>query len=135
MPSVYMTEGRVCLLEQLRALDGVNWYVGLFQTALAPAVGDTFALYNANKATYSGYAALNPAWAAAVAAAPDGRITAPPVTFQHNGGGTANTVYGYYIYHATQNKVLFAESFATPKTMATAADRIDITPTITESTF
>ena len=49
------------------------------------------------------------------------------VTFQHNGGGTSNTIYGYYIVNTDTNKVRKAERFDSPVSMAAAWNSIELT--------
>jgi len=56
-------------------------------------------------------------------------------SFAHDGGGTANDVYGWWMTapHGGANDVWFCERFAdAPRTMATLGDIINVTPAITQ---
>lgn len=58
-------------------------------------------------------------------------MTADQVTFAHDGGGTANTVYGYAIARTIDNKLFWIELFDDPKNMEEEGDVIKITPRFT----
>lgn len=68
----------------------------LFQNSHVPAVTDGNGAYT--QATFSGYAALGvSSWGApTLDAANNDLYTASDQTFSHNGGGTANQIYGVY---------------------------------------
>ncbi len=41
-------------------------------------------------------------------------------TFTHNGGGTANSIYGWYMTQTSSGLVVAAHKYAVPRTMASA---------------
>lgn len=129
MAAVYLVEGRVELLERLRAADSANWRIGLFQSNTTINATDTLATYTL--ATFSGYAPVAVTWAPAVESSGVGRTQGTVATFVHNGGGVGNTIYGYVVYHVS-GKALFAERFAAPKTMNAAGHVITISPAMAE---
>lgn len=108
--------------------------VRLYKADITPADDDELADYSANEANYSGYAAQNLA-GGAVAGAPDGggRATASWTlqSYAHNGGGTSNSVYGYYVTNNGNDELLWAERFPNAVTFAVAGDGVQITPRFT----
>lgn len=102
----------------------------LFQNDVTPAAGDTEASYTT--ATFSGYADITltgASWGAAAART----IAYALQTFTHDGGGTANSIYGYILLQTTSGIVVGGERAATaPITMGVLNDKIEITPAISE---
>lgn len=102
----------------------------LFQNDVTPAAGDTEASYTT--ATFSGYADITltgASWGTAAART----IAYALQTFTHDGGGTANSVYGYILLQTTSGIVVGGERAATaPITMGVLNDKIEITPAISE---
>ena len=105
-----------------------NLVLRLFQSNTTPAEGDTAATYT--EATFSGYAGITLTGASWGAAA-SGTISYAQQTFTHDGGGTSNSIYGYYLQQATSTVLILAERDASaPFTMDTNGDNIKITPSI-----
>lgn len=108
-----------------------NIKIGLY-TARAGS-GKNTVLGDLTVATFSGYTAGGYAtsWAAGSTDANNKwtRVGAT-VTPTHNGGGTANTVLGYYIYDATTNVLWYYEDFSAPIAMSSNGNAIPITPTL-----
>lgn len=105
--------------------------IRLFQGGGAVTVDASIdaATLNAAEADYSGYAAVQRYdWTTAVTdGSGNAYITCSSVSFQHSGGGTANTIYGWYLLDNAGNLVM-CEEFGSPITMDDALDIITITP-------
>jgi hypothetical protein len=119
------TVGKEDMLNYLTA-QYANWTVCLFTNNHTPVDGDVLTTYT--EATFSGYAEVTcPSFGAAYnnslsQAEADGSSTA---TFICNGGGTTNSIYGYYVKQGTT--LLWAELFAgAPISMANNGDRIGV---------
>jgi hypothetical protein len=104
----------------------------LFQNNKTPADGDVAADYTV--ATFSGYAnfTLNGTFTAGYTNSAGKAETVEDLrTFAHDGGGTNNSVYGWYIL-SSGGTLLMAERFAdAPRTMQSGSADIIITPKIT----
>lgn len=98
----------------------------LFKNNHTPLYTDTAADYT--EADFSGYGAYQAlAWGSAfVNGSNEGEIDATALTWTHNGGGTANTVYGVYITDGA-NALMYAERFAAPVSMSANGDKITYT--------
>ncbi len=87
-------------------------------------------LADLTEATFSGYAAIplvTADFAAISTVSNKARLIATAFsTFAHNGGGTSNTIYGYYFEQS--GKILFAEKFDSSRVMDDATDAISIKP-------
>lgn len=95
--------------------------IKLFKNNLT--ISATTVLADFTEANYSGYGGgQTPAWTA-VATDGSGRAhtTSDVMTWSHSGGGTSNTIYGYYCESPTDG-LLFAEKFATAIVMDDATD-------------
>jgi len=102
----------------------------LYQNNQFPDPTDTAAAYI--EATFSGYPGpVPPVFGSAfINGAGQGEIAATTLTFVHNGGPTANTVYGIFVTDSGGGLV-YAERFGAPVLMASATDFILYTPRIT----
>lgn len=129
MAVVLPQQGELSFLADIRNSPDA-YALRLFQNSVT--LGPLTVLTSLTEANFSGYAAATPTWTLPVIDG-SGRaaMTASSMTFSHNGGGTSNTIFGYYFVHVTSGKLLFCESFATPKTMSVFGDSITITPTMT----
>jgi hypothetical protein len=101
----------------------------LFQNNHTPVNSDTYASYT--EATFSGYSGYqNIVWGSAfINGSTQGEIDATQLTWTHNGGGTANTIYGVYITDASDN-LLYAERFPAPLTLASSGDAVPYTASV-----
>lgn len=110
-----------------------NWgvlTVHLFQNNKVPADGDGVGDYT--EATFSGYNAQNASGWSAPTLQPDGvhfQTQATAMIFTHNGGGTSNNVWGYYVTNSG-GVLLWAEQFTSPPIfMSVTGDFISLVPT------
>lgn len=127
MSATYTLEGQKDKLDDYIGGAGTI-KVGLFITSTP--TGKNVALASIVAATFSGYATQTPSWAAGTTDANNkfNRVGGT-CTYTHNGGGTSNSVLGYYVWNDTTSKLLFYEAFGAPISMASNGDTITITPT------
>jgi len=115
----------------ISTITAANIKIGLY-TAIGGS-GKNRGYADVTDCTFSGYTAGGTAtsWAAGAIDANDkwARVGAT-VTFTHNGGGTSNTVLGYYVYDSSVNKLLFFEAFSAPISMSASGNAIPVTPTL-----
>lgn len=130
MANVFLQQGDVALLNRVRLDGDCLKTLRLFKNDHTPVVGDVNANYT--EANFSGYAsfALGNWTAAFVNGDGKGEIDAAPHTFAHNGGATANTIYGVYVTN-NAGDVIYAERFDAPRVLTTAADSITYTARVT----
>ena len=108
-----------------------NLVLKLFQSNTTPAEGDTAGTYTV--ATFSGYSDITLTGASWGTAA-SGTIAYAEQTFTHDGGVTANSIYGYYMLQVTSGTLFLAErDGAAPFTLTNNGDNVKITPSITAS--
>jgi hypothetical protein len=138
-------EGETRLLTEI--LDGAtvreNWTLKLYQNNYTPVASSSAA--NFTEATFTGYAAKTltrtitaSTWQAVAEGAPSGawnpQANVGKSTYGSSAqvfsitGGTAQTIYGYFVVGATSGKVLFAEIFAAPRTLNPPLDTLSFTP-------
>lgn len=121
------------LAEHLAA--GEDWLLCLITSPLTPAETDAAATWTAAEATFSGYArktltrsVSGTTWGTPASGAPDGSWSSETsvATSRYNasspqqwtaGSGVSATLYGYFYLGATSGKLVFAEYFATPRTI------------------
>jgi hypothetical protein len=139
-------EGDVQLLTDLLGGGPLeNWQLGLFHANITPAETDTAATYTAQEATFTNYTRKTltrsvgaTTWNSPVGQAPSGSpawTSRSQVGHSQYGsspqswtcGATGDTVYGYFILGATGGKLICAEAFSTPRTLA-SGDTLSITP-------
>jgi hypothetical protein len=133
MANVVLQQGDVAILDRLR-LDGQALHtLHLYQNNHTPSPTDVNGSYT--EATFSGYGAvLLGTWTAAfVNGSGQGEIDAAMATFTHNGGGTANTIYGAYVTDQAGD-VVYAELFPAPQVMSSLGNSISYTPAFTAVT-
>jgi hypothetical protein len=139
-------EGDVQLLNDLLGGGSLeNWQLGLFNASITPAETDTASTYTSHETAFGGYSRKtlqrtmsSTAWNTPVSQAPSGT---PPwssrtqVGHSQYGdapqtwtvGATGDTLYGYFIIGVNSGKLIAAEAFATPRTLA-SGDTLSITP-------
>ena len=123
---VFTNEGEKRILDFLTA--GMSRACMLFKNNYTPVAASVFADFT--DADFSGYSAGGAALSYAAATTNGGgqsQSLATQVSFSHNGGGTANDIYGYAIYDSVSSKILKAERFDTLINMAASGDVIKIT--------
>lgn len=127
MATVYfVNEGELDLLDVYIA--NATLKIGLFKNDAT--VNDATVLADLTAADFSGYAAWTPTHGAAATVSNQGKAAAGSHNFDHNGGGTANTIYGAYLWNDDTGKLLKAVKFDAPITMDDAADRITVTESL-----
>lgn len=127
MATIIHDEGELSLLAILRS-GTPGWAFRLFKNNFTPVA--TSVLGDFTEADFSGYSIIDPAWAAA--AEVSGKAEADATTtmeFVHNGGGTANNIYGWFLVNTTDNTVVASGTFAgSPLVMDTLGDKITLDP-------
>lgn len=118
-------EGEV---ELLTRVVGLTCVYKLYQANMTPAEGDTLSTYSGDIADFSGYANFTAAWGIPATSGGTTFVTGSSNMFQHNGGATSNTIYGYYVTDGSNTKLYWAEKFAASKSMAAPADIIQLIP-------
>lgn len=132
-------EGLTHLLDILRTnLDGggAGGVVELYQNDRTPAADDELADYDI--ADFTGYTGvgIDAAGDGVIDPAPDGGNRCvcnwPAQTWTHPGGGTGNTIYGYFVRDVANTKLLWAQRAPDgPVSMSVSGDSITITPQLT----
>lgn len=130
MAATLVDEGAIALLTKLKTevYDSATIVLFTAPTSFTRATvhGDL------TLATFSGYTS-EALTLSSVSINGDGKaeMTGDQVTFAHDGGGTANTVYGYAVTRYIDSKLFWIELFEAPKEMAEEGDVIKITPRFT----
>lgn len=112
-----------------------SWLLGLYQNAYTPDSATTFASFS--ESSFTGYAryGIDPSkWLTPtiISSRASSTYDAPgPVTWTN--GGSSQNVYGYFVIDNSTGKILWAERFATARTMATG-DELDLTLIFTGGT-
>ena len=139
-------EGDVQLLADLMGGGALeNWQLGLFNSNITPIEANTASDFTAHEPIFTSYARRtltrsigSATWNTPVSQAPSGSpvwSSRSQVGHTQYGsaaqlwtcGATGDTVYGYFIIGATSGKLIAAEAFATPRTLA-SGDTLSITP-------
>lgn len=120
-------EGQKKLLDMLVGATGFTGVrLRLYKNNYTPVAGSVYSSFT--EADFSGYAGVTPSFSAATIVNGKGNIQDSAARdFTHNGGGTANTVYGYYVVESGSTKILWAERFPSPLLMSVGGDKITIT--------
>lgn len=134
MAVIVPAEGENICLNIIKApgsYSGYAIYCALFQSNTTPSASTVLA--DLTECNFSGYAAVSVTWGTV---AQDGggkaSMTGTQIDFTHDGGGTPNDVYGWYLYfdNAGAVSLLAIERFASPPVvMDDNTDIISITPT------
>lgn len=146
MALVVSREGDVQILNDLFSGGALeDWLLCLYNSNITPAETDTAATYTASEAAFTNYArktltrSISPStWNPPVSQAPSGsppwsartqvghtQYGASPQTWAC--GATGDTIHGYFVLGATSGKLICAEAFSTPRTLA-SGDSLSITP-------
>lgn len=134
MAVIVPNEGENLLLNILKdpgSQTGNSMYVGLFKSDTTPSASTTWA--SITECNFSGYTVGAASWGS-VATDGGGKasMTATEVVFNHDGGGTSNDVYGWFLGYGTGNPtaLIAIERFASPPAvMDDNSDSISVTPT------
>jgi hypothetical protein len=123
MPIVVVNEGAPFLLNAtLGVEDATLWlnYLDLYTNNYTPVPASV--LGNFTQPSFSGYSAfplVNSDWASPTIIsdrASSEYQAGTPITWT-NGGPSPVTIYGYTVYNNDHNALLYAEKFATPRTL------------------
>lgn len=127
MPLVVPDIGEAVILQMLVSgvpLSACSCY--LFQNNMTPDQDTVLA--DLTNATFSGYIQATTNFGSATIVGHKGKIVGTaPLTFTHNGGGTSNTIYGYYVKITATSDLLYVERFSSSQVMANNGDQIGIT--------
>lgn len=128
MAVVASEDGLIAFLDFILAGDTFTMF--LFQnnyTPLETSVAADFA-----DATFSGYSGGQDivGWDPASIIGGKAQSAATPLQWTHNGGGTANTIYGYYVLN-TAGDLVWAERAATSFVMTAAGQTYEVFPVLT----
>lgn len=118
--------GKVRLLDMLVDGDGFSGVrCRLYKNSVT--ISDATVLGDFTEANFSGYSQSTPSFGSASIVSGKGKIIEGSFeTFIHNGGGTSNSVYGYYVVDSATPELLWAEAFPSPISVANNGDEIDI---------
>ena len=124
-------EGEKRMLDcMVNGYGSTGWRLALFQNNLTPGPSTVFA--DLTLATFSGYAEVTPAFGAATTVSDKGQTEDTfQRTFVCDGGGIGNTIYGYVVYDALVNVILWAERFDFSVVMTTNGNTIRVTTKLT----
>lgn len=129
MSATYANDGQKDMMDYLITNMGSNIRLGLYK---AIAVTTKAAhLTDITACDFSGYAPDTPTFAAGSTDGNNKYVRAAgTTTFAHNGGGTGNTVLGYYVWDNIGGGTLwFFEAFSAPITMNASGQTIPVQPT------
>lgn len=96
----------------------------LYKNDYTPVAGSTAADFT--EADYSGYEFQTPGFTTPFTENGEAKALSGGVLFVHNGGGTSNTIYGYYFVWPDPDIVIYAERFDSSKSMGNSADSISL---------
>lgn len=128
-------EGEIELLDYLKAtFNGANVKVRLYRNDYTPV--DASVLADFTEANFSGYAEqASGGYSFPLTVGGKAQTTGTPKEFTHNGGATANDIYGFYVVNNAGTKVLWAERIASaPVAMSANGHKLIVTPQLTLST-
>jgi len=101
--------------------------VRLFKNDITPDEGDVIGDYT--EADFDGYGSYKTAvYGTPATSSGTSFVVGGSLFWQHDGGATSNTIYGYYVTQNDDTTLLRVERFGTPKTMAALSDIIHVIP-------
>lgn len=125
--------GEVALLDVLTASWGNTLVMKLFQNNYTPVDGTE--LTDLTEADFDGYSPIVlTGWTAAATVGGKAQSEALEVEFEHDGGATGNTVYGYWVEDQAGFLLWVERDPNGPVTMDNASHRYRITPKLTLAT-
>jgi len=102
----------------------------LYKNDVTPSVATILA--DLTVANFSGYSNATLAWGTPFINGSDkGEMDASQLTWTHNGGGTNNTIYGFYVVNDDETILIYAERFPAPILMDAIGAEIKYTPRFT----
>lgn len=127
MPLVVPDVGELYILAAwISGFPPSSLFVRLYQNNYTPL--DSTILSDLTVATFSGYSQQSVTLGTPTEVANKAKTvgTAPQV-FTHNGGGTSNTIYGYYVVDTSTGDLVWVERFGSSQIMTNNGDQISIT--------
>jgi hypothetical protein len=126
----------VALTRVLQGGTANNYNLRLFSSPHVPAAGDTAATYTPIEANFTGYVvgtgklltAANWGAPTIVGGIASSTYTGPAQTWTNT--GAAQTIYGYFVTDNVTTALLWAEQFASARTLNTN-DTLNLTPVVT----
>ena len=115
-------------VEYAKSVDSVpRDRVRLYKNDFTPTIDSEVSDFT--EADFSGYSGESVSGSTGLDANGYPVLTDPAYVFQHNGGATMNTIYGFYIVNTntTPERVEWAERFSTPIDMEFDIDVISLT--------
>lgn len=107
--------------------------IGLFKNNFTPT--DTSVIGDITPADFSGYSAVGlanlTAWTSASWSSPRAITQNADVVWTHNGGGTPNDIYGYYVVDSLGALAWAERNASAPVTMSAAGQTYTVTPKYT----
>jgi hypothetical protein len=116
--------GEVTLLENIKTSYSNSFHLHLYKNNFTPV--EASVLGDFTEADFSGYATQAFGFTTALTVAGISYIVGSPLMWQQNGGGTSNTIYGYYVTDNSNTILLWAERFSSSKSMAGLADLLTV---------
>lgn len=131
MALLVVNEGKVDILDLLNGGNfPANVQIGLFKNNLVPDKDTVLA--DVTAANFSGYSSATPAFDPATLSTDKGVMVQNPATdFMHNGGGTSNTIYGYYVWDNGAGVLLWIELISPSQLMSNNGDTLSVTARLT----
>lgn len=118
-------------LDAAAALWSGAYKIGLFKNNWTPANTDTIGAVT--PCNFSGYAGLQTfsSWTAAHWVSPRAQTEHADVTWSHNGGGTPNDIYGYYVVDGTGALAWAERNASGPVTISASGQIYVVSPVYT----
>ena len=128
---VVQAELEKTLTEQVALFDSGPYQIGLYKNDFTPAVDSDIG--DITPANFSGYAGLQDltSWASVVFIDPRASATHADVVWTHDGGGTPNDIYGYYVVDGSGNLAWAERNASAPVTISAAGQTYTVTPKYT----
>jgi len=130
MPLVVPDIGELVALASWLAGVAPTLTMRLYKNNYTPV--DASILTDFTEANFSGYAAVGITMGSPSEVSNKAKsVATAPAVYTHNGGGTANTIYGYYIHDTVLNQLMWAERFGSSQIMTNNGDQISVTAVLT----
>jgi len=127
MTAILVKTGRVRLADVALVTIGGNWRLRLFQNNAT--VDEDTVIGDLTEATFSGYIEATPTFGgAAINGNDNAQADGSSETFTHSGGGTNNTIYGWYLVDNGSGDLVWAEKYGAPVSMNAGGLFITVQP-------
>lgn len=119
------------LQEQVDLFVAGPYQIGLYKNNFTPVDGSVIG--DITPADFSGYAGLQDllSWATPTWISPRASSTHANVVWTHNGGGTPNDIYGYYVVDSLGDLAWAERNASAPVTISAAGQTYTVTPKYT----